>query len=271
LLDACCCHEPWIRLRAEALALERSEGDGNVTFAPGLNQDLFDFTYDIGVRAAVEIRAGCDNSVEAVYMGMQRWQDEIEVVNAGGAPIAAANYVSELHGGEVNFWRPARWRCGPVSGAIMLGARYFGLHEEFTFFQVAPATNITIETDSYLALGQLGWVVNGDLRGGLSVRWDGKAAAGANITQRDVVQLAPTAVADFDDDSDVAFLGDSTAVVSYQVTRRLSVYAGYYVLFVDGLALAPEQFAVPFVPTADINDNGFVFFQGFVAGFESTW
>jgi hypothetical protein len=271
LLNDCCCHEPWIRFRGEALALERSEGDSHVNFGGGLTQDHFDFTYDIGVRLAAEIRFGCDCSAEAVYTGMQRWQDDIISLNDAGGLIATSNYVSELQEGEINFWRPVRWRTHRLSGALMIGARYFGLHEEFTFGQLAPPADITIEVDNHLALGQIGWMVNGNLGNGISVRWDGKAAAGANIVQRDVVQLAPVAVADFDNDDDVAFLGDTTAVISYQATRRISVYAGYYLLWADGLALAPEQFAIPFVPTAAIDTNGFVFFQGFVAGGEVTW
>jgi hypothetical protein len=270
LLNDCGCCEAWIRFRAEVLPMHRSEGDDEIDFAGLFTLDDFDFTYEWGFRAAAEIRMGCDHSAEVVYIGQHRWEDDVEAVDLTGTVTGIGEYESRLNGGEINFWRPLGWRCCGVSGAFMFGTRYLNLKEEFTFLDTAPlTTDVLFETDNHIVAAQLGWVLNGELGHGCSVRWDGKAAAGANLVFRDVVQTLPQpGITDDQEDSDVAFIGDTSVVVSYQICSCVSVYAGYYLMWVDGLALAPEQFEVPFDPTDEIDHNGFVFFQGGIAGIE---
>jgi len=72
----------------------------------------------------------------------------------------------------------------------------------------------------------------------------------------------------YEEDTDVAFIGDGNFVLSYALTPCVSLYAGYYLLFVDGLALAPEQFNVA---QNEVDHSGFVLFQGVLGGVEVTF
>ena len=69
----------------------------------------------------------------------------------------------------------------------------------------------------------------------------------------------------------------ATYRLNYQWTAKL----GYHFLYVDGVALATENFnptppALFFPPpgvnrTVSMNDNGNVFYHGFMAGLEFMW
>ena len=98
------------------------------------------------------------------------------------------------------------------------------------------------------------------------MRWDGKAGVGANLSSRQT----SFPLVDFprQEDADAAFLGDTNVVLSYQLCCNVSIYAGYYLLWADGLALAPEQF---FVPPTQINHNASLCFHGAFVGAETTW
>ncbi len=252
------------RFRAEFVPLHRSTSNEVISFNGLFTTEDFDFTFVPGVRAAAEIHVGCDCSLEVAYLGLHRWDEEV-VVDLGGGNLLGASYTSQMHGGEVNYWMPIRWCCHRIRGAFMFGTRYFDLHEEFNF-HVNGATQADIETDNRLLAAHLGFTLSGHLAHGFSVRWDGKGGGGANLTTRNTTLGAVNFPRQ--EDADAAFIGDTSVVLSYQLSCSCSVYAGYYVLWVDGLALAPQQFPVP--PT-QIDHNGFLLFQGGLVGVEATW
>jgi hypothetical protein len=152
----------------------------------------------------------------------------------------------------------------------MFGTRYLNLHEEFTFeINTAGVTAFQVfETRNELVVAQIGWMLQGEMGRRFSVRWDGRAGGGANVVERDTVINLPVALDQSEEDADGAFIGDTSLVLNYQVCCCASIYAGYYLLWVDGLALAPQQFDVALT---DIDHDGFVFFQGAMAGAEVVW
>lgn len=262
-------HGPRVRFRAEFLPLHRTPSNEVISFDGLFTTEDFDFTFVPGVRAAAEVLVGCDSSLEVLYQGLHRWDEEV-LIDLGGGNLLGASYVSQLQGGEANFWMPLHLRCHRIRAAFMFGTRYFDLHEEFNYV-INGATQADIETDNRLLAAQIGFMLTGCLPRGFSVRWDGKAGGGANLTTRNTTLGAGVGqIVDFprQEDADAAFIGDTTVTLSYQFGCHCSVYAGYYLLWVDGLALAPQQFPVP--PT-QIDDNGFVLFQGGVAGVEANW
>ena len=80
---------------------------------------------------------------------------------------------------------------------------------------------------------------------------------------------------------DVAFVGDANFLVTYRVNYNWTLRGGMQALFVDGVALAPENFnteppAGPFGPLAGprvpfVDDDGNIFYWGFTAGAEYMW
>jgi hypothetical protein len=267
--DDCCfdgCIEPWVRLRAEFLPLHRPARDEFVDFGGGVfpfNSNDFDFTFEPGLRVAAEFRCGCERSLEVVYFGMHRWRDEVIIDD--GIDVVDGAYTSQLHGGEINYWIPIPWCCKRIKGAVTVGTKYLDLHEEFSF-SVNGVNAVAIDTDNRFLATHLGFMLSGCFGSGFSVRWETKAGGGANIVTRDTA----SAIIDFptQEDSDAAFIGDTNLVFGYQLGRNVSIYAGYYLMWVDGLALAPEQVLLP--PT-QVAHNGFLLFQGGVAGVETTW
>jgi len=247
--------------------MHRTEGDPNVDFQGAFTLEDFDFSFEWGLRVAGEVRFGGDGSLESVFTGFHRWSDVV-IVDLGTG-IGTGGYQSELYGGEVNSWYPIHWPFRHARGAVMAGGRYLNLRETFSFENTTPGgLSNFIETDNHVVVGQLGWMLSGNLRRTLGVRWEGKAGLGANHMERETVQLAPTVFDQEGNDSTLAFIGETSVVISYQVVPSLSVYAGYYAMWVDGLALAPAQFNIP--PEA-IDDDSRLFFQAGIAGVEATW
>src|SRR5690606_38847911 len=75
-------------------------------------------------------------------------------------------------------------------------------------------------------------------------------------------------------DEDVAFVSEAGVTALYRATPRLTFRGGYQLLFLDGVALATENFntASPFVLRETFVDtDGDVFYHGVTGGLEWTW
>ena len=80
--------------------------------------------------------------------------------------------------------------------------------------------------------------------------------------------------------NDVAFLGQADLLMTYRLNYSWTLRGGYQFLYVDGVALAAENFnpvaadlcsAAGVVRTPTINDNGGVFYHGWTFGAEFMW
>jgi hypothetical protein len=81
---------------------------------------------------------------------------------------------------------------------------------------------------------------------------------------------------EFVDNADVSFVGEANVYGLLRLASFATMRAGYTVLFVEGISLAPEQidFSNPFVTGTrgfSFNDNGNAFYHGFNAGLELNW
>lgn len=73
---------------------------------------------------------------------------------------------------------------------------------------------------------------------------------------------------------EVAFLGELNLSALYQLSEVWNVRAGYSVMFIDGLALAPDQLDFNFATTPNgnqLHDGGDLFLQGVNVGLEARW
>jgi hypothetical protein len=76
------------------------------------------------------------------------------------------------------------------------------------------------------------------------------------------------------EDNDVAFVAELGAIGTFRLTPRTTIRGGYQLLYLDGVALAGENFNVasPFSPRqAILDNNGNVFYHGATLGLNFTW
>ena len=84
----------------------------------------------------------------------------------------------------------------------------------------------------------------------------------------------PTVLLEFESDTDVAFAAEASVIGLFKVTPRFNIRGGYQVLYLDGVALAAENFntASPFSNRQSfVDNNGNVFYHGATLGFEWLW
>ncbi len=309
--DGGCCAPRWYDVHAEWMYLKRDDVGKNIGFTSlgvggnpiVLSTDDLDFEQENGFRLTWAYLVGPGTNVEATYFGTFNWAAAAQVEDANdnlfsvlsdfgtnpGPPafgfadtdsayFHAINYSSELNNAEINLRH--RWISANclLHGSWLLGARYVTVEEDFGYI---TRTNVghmdyLVSTENDLIGAQLG----GDMMLSISPRFkfggEFKAGVyGARTKQRTTVTAtAGTAVQEFQRDGDVAFVGEAGAIGVFRVTPRFSIRGGYQLLFLDGLALASENFNTesPFSPRQTIlENNGDIFYHGSTAGFEWTW
>ena len=275
---------------------------GQTIVAPGgtlvdtLNANSAPFSIQPGMRLALSMRVDDQISWQAVYFGLQNWSGSNSILaNAGRGIVATSPYTqadkvlggfdtslgysyrSRLNNVELNRFRLLGENCD-WSISTLAGFRYFQWNESFTltgvdrFFGVTE--NVNSSSNNYLVGGQVGADVRRNWSR-FSLDMIGKAGLYANFIQQSKSNLDTTGAAglpapgvvpisNFRRTACAAGVLDFSAVGSYQVWTHFSVRAGYQLLFVDGLALAPSQLAGP-------SHSGNIFLHGPTAGFEYSW
>ena len=170
---------------------------------------------------------------------------------------------------------------------LLFGFRFVDLDEAFNIHPNDPDTgesdyNIRSGNDMYGA--QVGVVFDRqpDCR---RWGWDVVAKAGlfyndASQTQyvtdfppgfylRDLLNQAPISASD----SGFAFLGELGLSGTIDLTSNLTLRGGYMLMWIEGVALAPDQLDFTFTPTSGtmLNDDGGVFLHGAHLGMEARW
>ncbi|VTT97353.1 Uncharacterized protein OS=Blastopirellula marina DSM 3645 GN=DSM3645_23960 PE=4 SV=1: DUF1551 [Gemmataceae bacterium] len=251
-----------------------------------------------GLRATVGFRVADRTSFELGYFGLQQWTGSASIfgqdppfVNSpymGSAIIygnksfdtsMTARYASQIHSAEVNLRRA--FDLGNWTGSALGGFRYFNLSEQFsltgmqTFPNVpegAPPASQTIReqtrvtADNNLFGAQIGAEVGrAFLNDRVSLAVNGRAGIFANSANQFTANGASlpdgsgtSVLAAGRGRTDVAGLYEGGVATTVRVTSRVTVRAGYQVLFVQGLALAPTQLA----QTGTAIRDSFVFVPG---------
>jgi hypothetical protein len=183
-----------------------------------------------------------------------------------------ADYGSVLRSAEINARRQTRdWLT------FLVGFRYLNLLESLSVDQSTFVTH-GVDTRNDLYGGQVGVETSLACRGRL--RLDGWAKAGlyGNDSQsrydlrfQDGQEVIINQSAGR---SQLAFVGDVSLTASYSLTEHTSLRAGYQLLWVDGVALASDQFGLtlPLIENAiAIDSTSGVFFHGATLGVEVSW
>ena len=266
-----------------------------------------------GLNLLVAVQVGPGGSVEVSYFGLNDWDTTARVQSAnpdiysvfsdfGQAPfngfddsdrsfVQSATYRSAIHNGEVNYRR--RW-VGPYcwfQGSWLAGLRYFDLDEAFDYSTSGQLNNAqnqglrfmnqTTETRNALTGFQVGGDLWMNVIPGLHVGTEYKGGIFGNVAETNTTVVANSIAdyAEFSSDATTAYMGEIALKTIYRVNYNWSFTAGYHVMLVDNVALAPVNFnsvappafggAVARTPFIDNNQN--VTYEGITLGVEYIW
>jgi len=297
--DECCCDLdcrtdccPLWTVAADAIFLRRSaQAQTLLTDLAGaelLNATDLTFVDRMGVRfEAIRHLQQSDLDIDVVYFGVDGWDSRafnggLAVLQADrfGGPLvstAAFTYKSQLHSTEINLCQRVTPWLTPLAG--------FRWVEEHDLYEVTGATfatpyTYTSNADNHLYGFQMGAKILFFERPEGRLRVDGLVKGGiyANAADDSVVfnnAGGPFGVLTASDKRDhAAFVGDIGLNLAYRLSESVALRAGYQLLFLQGVALAPNQ-----IPTTDLIGGGpsftnpfcGVFYHGVQMGLEVTW
>ncbi len=298
----CYCWDVW----ANGLFLNRSSA-GNVPLVfgnPGdpkgsevFGTDDLDFGAGWGPQVGVFRCLNACNSVGVEFFAIDSWSSTGQVAGnfsvqfpslpylpellipgdpASGFGVATFGYNSRLYNTEVNL----RHRSGSAGWLTTLaGFRWIELSEQFdTVFATGGTTpSFSIDTNNHLYGLQVGalanlhnagpWFVDGSIKAGVF----GNSAS--QTTREDFTSAGGTTTLATARGSNCAFAGDLTIALGRQLTDRLAARIGYMALWIEGVALAPEQLdnSDPSNNIATLDHTGGLFLHGAFAGLEYLW
>jgi hypothetical protein len=318
--DGGCAAPRWFDIDIGVMALKRDNTPRNIDFASDgaggaivLALDDLDFDYSTSVKFTAMLQWGPGSDVEFTYYGLFGWTEEATAVGAGdlfsiysdfgnavfggfeetdAASLASIRYFSTFDNYEVNFRQ--RWQSPNCryQGSWLAGVRYFQLDEDFNYRTEVDADTFSttnVNTNNAMTGLQIGGDVWICLIPGLRVGGEGKFAVLGNHANIDSTIFAQDglAAATFTDGSvvgDVAFLGDLAAYVTYRINYHWTLKGGIQALYLDGAALAADNFnpVAPniFVPSGPgavptrtplRNENADVLWYGYTMSLEYLW
>jgi len=300
--NLCPCHYAW----AEGLILGRNNRGADRPLVLNLNTndvllsvgDL-DFDWAGGVRAGYGVRLWDCWSVEFGYLGVfdqtasalivledsLTLPDDLglQVNNFFGADSVSAVYGSEIHSAEVNLVHCCCWcDCGGICSSIewLGGFRFIDLEEDFTlsaFDSAEGTTDYSVRTRNHLYGGQLGARFRRSYG-----EWSWEATGKSGLYGNDMEQIQDPIIdfpgfvfrdAQGSHGSDVAFVGDLNLTGIYQLNQVWGLRTGYNLIWIEGVALAPDQLDFTNTPTSGqtLVGGGGVFLHGVSAGLEARW
>ncbi|MDZ4850946.1 MAG: hypothetical protein SGI77_16800 [Pirellulaceae bacterium] len=275
--------------------------------------------YRAGLGLQGNIQVGPGSNVEFAYFGLNKWEESASVTSTtptlysffssfGTNPFDGfddpdrsfthrINYESGLNNGEVNFRR--RWAepSGFLQGSWLAGIRYFQLDEQ-AIFTAQGENNDTFasnglrffEYDTKTKNQLTGFQVGGDvwlnLIPGVKVGTELKAGIFGNhatqnsrITSNSLPAFGIPSIDERASDGRTAYLVQLSSQLIYRLTYAWTLRGSHQLIYVDNVALAPENFnSVPpslFLPNSarevQVNTDGEVLYTGFTAGAEYTW
>ncbi|MER3414879.1 MAG: hypothetical protein C4297_01525 [Gemmataceae bacterium] len=299
---------------AEVLWLRRTDSRReNLTFndTPAflLSSDQGEFDWEIGGRFLVGMFLDNNNSLEAMYFGLQTWGKSAFVTNInetlqpywgqfgvrGGLDDSAFTdafahgfqYESRLHNGEINL---RHWYNSCLS--TLAGIRYLNVRDKFWFGSLddisavpfGPCSGLyEVRTKNNLLGLQLGAdaaypLLCDTLRVGVR----GKTGLFLNFAEQSSRFLnIPTegegrTTDERTDEDGVRLAGviEVGAYATYWITKNIAIRGGYDLIYVAGLALAPENLdnsPLPLNARRNLKDNGDIIYHGPSVGIEVRW
>jgi len=258
------------------------------TATPVVDRGSFDLPMVAGPRIVLGKRIDEYSALEGTYFGTHFWRSTVALSDpgnldlAGDVGLAAADfhqadamqlsYSSQLHSAEVNYVSLGE------GVALLAGVRYLNWLDTFTIHSQND-TNSSIydlHTTNNLVGGQVGargcWIgpyVNWDLTGKMGLygnsanQWQLLTDSNNTLSLRNVSSSG----------SVFSFVGDVNLNACRRLNRAWQVRAGYNVMLVTGLALAPKQldFSNSATSGTHLDREGTIFLHGVNVGVDAQW
>jgi hypothetical protein len=287
-----------IILSSDSLDYDRQPGlrfNSMIQLMPGISLEftyfgMFSWTADASVRSPVGDELFSPYSQFGALIGVGSPFDESDQ-----AQFHSLRSSTEIDNFELGI---KKWRTGPncrVQGSFRAGARYIYLIDDLNFFTLgrnvpvglgtAPAgrSSTDVRTHNSLIGFQSGLDLWANIVPGVSVGTDLKAGIYGNHAKQNTHVFGSTTgggtsadLRETSSNNDVAVVGEGNVTMIWKVNPNVTIRAGYTALYLDGVALAPENFNAsnPFNNArtpAELDDNGHVFYHGGFGGFEWMW
>lgn len=278
--NCCNCCDLWT-IRAGAVFLRRESGADIpiVTGTPSYSTDDLDFGYQGGPALSV-IRHGILGTcwdLEVNYFGVfhnasAATPDAVSVnatpiINVLGVVPALTNYDSNLHSTEINLRR--QWNDCVT---FLAGFRWIELSDDLNTNMGAGLATFDMDVNNHIYGAQIGADARLWQRGCFTI--EGYAKAGIYGNNADVAasttgiigaQPLVTAAGD-----DTVFVGDLALTGVYQWNKWWSIRGGYQLLWIDGVALAPNQLDNVDIGTGlgTVDTGNTAFYHGFTLAAE---
>jgi hypothetical protein len=290
----------WRRDRPHNVALTSLGEDGPIVLD---TDDLPMNDWEAMPRFSFGLPIRDDVLLEGVYFGTPTWESQASAYSAAGelystysdfgtnppggyaetdqTNLQFAQYKSMLHNAEGNVLYLLSDPCCRAQVLLLGGLRYTNIREVFRYQTQAfeRGQRTTIETYNNLLAWQLGCRIDAQLHRRLHVLFEGKAGLAVNLARQRTQILGiletPSELNESFNSDHLALVTDVGLTLVYDVCPWLSLRGGYHIMYVDGVALAPENF-VPIAPATDlrvpaIDDHGAIFYQGATVGLEVRW
>ena len=277
-----CCYDPCWTVRGGAVFLRRDHQsqrplvNGTTPFTAG----ALGLDYEIGPMVDV-IRHGVMGSswdLQVAYFGIHDFFASASSATATsyftnptinfGARTVTTNYLSDLDSTEINFRHQGNdWMT------VLVGFRWIELSDELRTDLVGSSHSVDVNNHMYGA--QIGVDTMLWSRGSFAVEGLAKAGLYGNVAdQNTLVANVGGAVPQFSAASErAAFAGELALTGSYIINDNWSLRSGYQALWLDGVALAPDQLDNSDLITgaATLNLKGTPIYHGFLLAAEYVW
>ncbi len=290
--DLCECFQPRWTIRSGALYLVRDRPRDQVLvtdgFSPQSTALLNASELNPGVAWGVELNAIRHRfldtcwDLEGRYFGIDGWgAATTPVLSPGGSvvqfadpignindpAVVSGSYQSRLYSVELNARRQLRdWL------QILVGFRYLDLDEEGLSILRDTGPGINFSHTRVTADNQMwGFQLGADARlwswEQLSIELAGKAGIYSNDASNHMTHtqtVTPTVYTAAAKRNNTAFEGEMGLTACYQLNRNWAFRTGYQVLWIEGVALAPDQVAAidPLLGTSSVRTDGSPFYHG---------
>lgn len=263
------CRPRYFDVAIDYMYFKREDVSRPVDLSPitSLSTNQLDFDGANGARVTLARMFAPGTQFEATYMGSFNWGTQFTDSVLG----ETLTYNSSLDSIELSIrqrWQEPECR---YQTSWLAGFRYIRLDEDMTTVVTGtakPAGRSTVYTNNDLYGAQIG----GDFvirpTGRLLLSAEGKVGLYGNSV---TTETRTGGTASEVGGTQAAFVGEFNTNIVYHWTERFSIRGGYTLLYIDGVALAPENFNTAAPATALLNANGDVFLHGVNAGAEWTW
>lgn len=281
-------HFPWY-VRAEAVMFTRdAERDFEFSYAGTPAGTVpttsgIDYPFNAGPKLLVGRTLNECYQIEASYLDIAQWDETaLERAPLALGEFASIRSTSYLQGMELNLRRYVQMPPGRAAVSFLLGVRYLRIDENFDYsstFAVAPPigpfADLSMETDNDLVGPQVGMLFEFFKEQCWWINFEMKGAILHNSMQRTIgsdTLAIPGGIPARATQNDTVFLGDIALMAVYRFSPRFSGRFGYQAMWIDGLALATDNFANTIELGPDLVDNeGEVVYHGPVVGLELAW